>query len=100
MCGNLASEEWHRRRPTKCPRSKTWNRAVAWKWRSCWVIRCRTRAELDVPLPTVDTCYRLLASVNRHLQPKAPEHVQAEARRQSQPVPLGSSAQAGTRDRA
>jgi 2-dehydropantoate 2-reductase len=39
----------------------------------------RKGAELDVPLPTVDTCYRLLASVNRHLQPKAPEHVQAEA---------------------
>ena len=39
----------------------------------------RQGAELDVPLPTVDTCYRLLASVNRHLQPKAPEHVQAEA---------------------
>lgn len=28
----------------------------------------RRGAELDVPLPTVETCYRLLAGVNRHLQ--------------------------------
>ena len=31
----------------------------------------RKGAELDVPLPTVDTCYRLLAGVNRHLQAQA-----------------------------
>jgi 2-dehydropantoate 2-reductase len=37
-------------------------------------------AELDVPLPTVDTCYRLLAGVNRHLQPQEQEHVRAESR--------------------
>ena len=30
----------------------------------------RKGAELDVPLPTVDTCYRLLAGVNRYLQPQ------------------------------
>jgi ketopantoate reductase len=28
----------------------------------------RKGVELDVPLPTVDTCYRLLAGVNRYLQ--------------------------------
>jgi 2-dehydropantoate 2-reductase len=28
----------------------------------------RKGAELDIPLPTVETCYRLLAGVNRHLQ--------------------------------
>jgi 2-dehydropantoate 2-reductase len=33
----------------------------------------RKGVELDIPLPTVDTCYRLLAGVNRHLQSKAQE---------------------------
>jgi 2-dehydropantoate 2-reductase len=33
----------------------------------------RKGVELDVPLPTVDTCYRLLAGVNRHLQSKEQE---------------------------
>jgi 2-dehydropantoate 2-reductase len=32
----------------------------------------RKGAELDVPLPTVETCYRLLAGINRHLQGGAP----------------------------
>ena len=39
----------------------------------------RKGAELDVPLPTVDTWYRLLAGVNRHLQPKEQENVGAES---------------------
>ena len=29
----------------------------------------RKGAELDIPLPTIDVCYRLLAGVNRRLQP-------------------------------
>jgi 2-dehydropantoate 2-reductase len=32
----------------------------------------RKAAELDVPLPTVETCYRLLAGINRHVPGKEP----------------------------
>jgi ferredoxin len=28
----------------------------------------RKGAELNIPMPTVETCYRLLAEVNRHVQ--------------------------------